>query len=265
MNNNLVTKEEFKKFIEKHTIGYALNLEDYIKYNQHVPIISSELSEMIGAYLNNTLCCGTGVSGWDNLDGGECKHSEHIQSKFCGNCENKVIFFRNKCNYCDSEMFKANKGQKTFKKTNPRDGRWGIDAGSHIKNLQQLKEYRLSLLEPIKDVPDCREFRYRYWVMDKNSEHLNNYAKAQKESNKSDHINFQPLKEDFYLSKPIKKIDGKLIIHKDRVEFITNNFDLTNTVSEEIPEKFKNSSSESKIESKKFGKERGETGRIDIK
>ena len=29
MNNNSVTKEEFEKFIEKHTIGYALNLEDY--------------------------------------------------------------------------------------------------------------------------------------------------------------------------------------------------------------------------------------------
>ena len=38
MNNNLVTKEEFEKFIEKHTIGYALNLEDYIKYNQHVSL-----------------------------------------------------------------------------------------------------------------------------------------------------------------------------------------------------------------------------------
>ena len=32
--------------------------------------------------MNDTICGGTGGSGWDNEDGGEVKNSSHVQSKF---------------------------------------------------------------------------------------------------------------------------------------------------------------------------------------
>ena len=115
----------------------------------------------------------------------------------------------------------------------------------------------------MKDIPTCRVFRYRYWTLAKNSGHLNNFAKGQNEQ-KSKQMNFQPLKVDFYLSNPRKKIDGKLIIHSDRTEFIIDTFNLDNEEPDEIPDKFKNITSESVIESKTFGKERGVTNRSDI-
>ena len=102
--NNL--RNLFIEKIETHTLSYAKCLKDYIICNQQSPIISSEFSEMIGALINNTSCCGTGGSGWDNQDGGECKHCDHIQPKFCAECGMKNIFFRETCNHCNSKSFK---------------------------------------------------------------------------------------------------------------------------------------------------------------
>ena len=249
-----------KQVIEGCTAGLPAQIKYYTQFNQCVKIIDDVLSEVICAAMNDTICGGTGGSGWDNEDGGEGKNSSHVQSKFC-TCGKKVSFFSEKCPHCGGTHFKANKDQKNFDRTNRRDGRWGISAKSHFKWLGQLNEYRLTLVEPLTDDPSCREFRIRYWVIDKNSEHLNAYAQAQLDSDKSNHINFQPLKIDFYLSKPIKKFDGILTVHADRTEFNYTYFDLDNQTPEPIPTEYAGLTSQTVLESKKFNKERGEVGR----
>ena len=119
----------------------------------------------------------------------------------------------------------------------------------------------MTLVEPLTDDPSCREFRIRYWVIDKNSQHLNDYAQRQSDSDKSNHINFQPLKVDFYLSKPVKKFDGILTVKDDKTEFDYDYFDLDNQTPEPIPVEYAGLTSHAVLECKKFNKERGEVGR----
>ena len=246
-----------KQVIEGCTAGLPAQIKYYTQFNQSVKIIDDTLSEVISAAINNTICGGTGGSGWDNEDGGECKNSSHVQSKFC-TCGKKVSFFATECPHCGGTHFKAFKDQKNFNRTNPRDGRWGIGAKSHFKWYSQLNEYRLTLVEPLTDDPSCRQFRFRYWVVSKDSEHLNDYAQEQLDSDKSNHINFQPLKVDFYFSKPVLKFDGILTVKDDKTEFDFNYFDLDNQTPEEIPEKFSGFNTKNVLESKNFNKERGE-------
>ena len=247
-----------KQVIEGCTAGLPAQIKYYTQFNQSVKIIDDTLSEVIIAALNKTWCGGTGGGGWDTVDNREGKNSSHVQSKYCAECGKKVVFFASECPHCQGKQFKANLSQKTCKKVNRRDGRWGINAKSHFKYYDELNEYCLTLVEPLTDDPSCRQFRIRYWVINKDSAHLNAYAKAQLDSDKSNHINFQPLKVDFYLSEPIKKFDGILTVHDNRTEFNYTYFDIDNKVPEEIPAKFSGFNSESVLESKNFNKERGE-------
>lgn len=247
-----------KQVIEGCTAGLPAQIKYYTQFNQPVKVIDDTLAEVIGAVINNTLCGGSGGGGWDTCDGGEQKNSSHVQSKFCAHCGKKVSFFAEECPHCNHTSFKASNKQKNTKQTNPRDGRWGISAKSHFQYKQELKEYRLSLVEPLTDDPKCREFRYTYWTLDKDSEHLDLYAQAQLASKKSNHINFQPYGVDFYLSRPVMKFSGVLKVHDDRTEFDFDFFDLNNTTPVEIPEQFSNCISEEVVANKKFNKERGE-------
>ena len=260
--NTVILQTTIKELIEQTTSNLPGLIKWYTRYNQPVKIIDDTLSEVIGAIMNETLCCGTGGSGWDNNDGGECKNSSHVQSKFCAGCGEKVTYFTGTCPCCKiSSEFKGNLSQKNTTKSNPRDGRWGISAKSHIEYKDQLKEYRLTLVEPTEDKPTCRSFRLRYWVIGTDSEHLNHYADAQFKSQKSNHINFQPLKADFYLSKPILKFDGTLDVLEDRTEFTFQQWKPENTIPEPIPKKYEGIDSLEYIQSKKLGKNRGKTGR----
>lgn len=116
----------------------------------------------------------------------------------------------------------------------------------------------MSLVEPLSDDSKCRQFRFTYWTLDKDSEHLDRYAQAQLDSDKSNHINFQPYGVDFYLSRPVMKFTGVLTVHDDRTEFDFDFFDLNNTTPVDIPDKFVTRDSQSVIEGKNFGKDRGE-------
>ena len=250
-----------KQVIEGCTAGLPAQIKYYTQFNQSVKIIDDTLSEVIIAALNKTWCGGTGGGGWDTVDNREGKNSSHVQSKYCAECGKKVVFFASECPHCQGKQFKANLSQKTCKKVNRRDGRWGINAKSHFKYYDELNEYCLTLVEPLTDDPSCREFRIRYWTIDKNSQHLNDYAQRQLDSDKSNHINFQPLKVDFYLSKPVKKFDGILTVKDDKTEFNYDYFDLDNQTPEPIPAEYAGLTSHAVLESKKFNKERGEVGR----
>jgi hypothetical protein len=247
-----------KQVIEGCTAGLPAQIKYFTQYNQPVKIIDDTFAEVITAVVNNTLCGGTGGGGWDHTDQGEAKNTSHVQSKFCADCGKKVSFFAHQCPHCGCESFKAKANQKGMKSTNPRDGRWGISAKSHFKYKTELKEYRLTIVDPLTDDPSCREFRYTYFVVDKDSVHLDNYAQAQLDSDKSNHINFQPYGVDFYLAGAIMKFSGILTVHEDRTEFNFEFFDLDNTTPMEIPAKFANLTSEEVIAKKNFGKDRGE-------
>lgn len=246
-----MTNDEKKLLIKDVIEGCTAHLPKVIKYytriNQPINIMDDTLSEVIHAYCHDTLCGGTSGGGWDHADNGEDKNSSHVQSYVCPDCNKKVVFFAQKCPYCGS----TNRGRI------PHDGRWGISAKSHFQYFNELKEYRLQLIEPLSDEPSCRKFRIRYWVIPKESEHLNNYAKFQLESEKSNHINFQPLKKDFYLSGPILKYDGILEVQSDKTVFNFSFFDMDNKTPEPIPEEFATLKSLDVLKSKHFGKERG--------
>lgn len=250
-----------KQVIEGCTAGLPAQIKYYTRFNQPVKIIDDVLAEVVGAAINDTLCGGTGGGGWDQCDGGEQKNSSHVQSKFCAECGKKVSFFSEECPHCASTSFKAKKDQKKTDKTNPRDGRWGISAKSHFQYKNELNEYRLSLVEPLSDDPTCRQFRFTYWTLDKNSDHLDRYAQAQLDSKKSNHINFQPFGVDFYLSKPVMKFTGVLTVQEDHTEFDFDFFDLDNTTPVDVPSKFSGMESQSVVDRKNFGKDRGEWNR----
>lgn len=240
-------KKLIKDVIESCTAHLPKAIEYYTKVNQSLSIIDDSLSEVIHAYCHDTLCGGTAGGGWDHIDNGEDKNSSHVQSYVCPNCNKKVVFFAESCPSCGS----IKRGKI------PHDGRWGISSKSHFDYYNELKEYRLQLIEPTNDLPSCRTFRIRYWVIPKNSIHLNAYAKAQLDSKKSNHINFQPLKKDFYMSGPILKYDGILTVHDKSTEFNFTYFDMDNIEPEKIPREYASLSSEDVLKSKKFGKERG--------
>lgn len=258
--NSMDKKESIKQLIEDCTANLPAKIKYFTQFNQCVKIIDEDLAEVIAAAMNDTICGGTGGSGWDNEDGGEAKNTSHVQSKFC-TCGKKVSFFAEVCPHCGSVKFKANKNQKNFNRTNRRDGRWGIDSKSHFKWLDQLNEYRLILCEPLTDDPKCCQFHIRYWTISKDSKHLNDYAKIQLNSHKSNLINLQPLKKDFYLSQPVKKFGGILTIDDHKTKFDFDYFDVHNQTPETIPAEFACEDSQTVLESKKFNKKRGEVGR----
>ena len=68
----------------------------------------------------------------------------------------------------------------------------------------------------------------------------------------------QPFGVDFYLSRPVMKFTGVLTVHDDCTEFDFDFFDLNNTTPVKIPESLLCRLSKVVIESKNFGKERGE-------
>lgn len=239
---------QIKNLIEDCTSHLPKALKWFTNVNQPIKIIDDTLSEVIHAYFHKTTCGGSAGAGWDHADNGEEKNTSHIQSYKCPGCGKKVVFFAEECPYCGC----------TERGKIPHDGRWGISATTHFKYYKELKEYRLHFIEPITEEASCRQFRIRYWTLNKDSMHLNLYAKAQLKSKKSDHINFQPLKVDFWLSRPILKYDGVLTLHDDKTSVTFNYFDPHNQTQEEIPEEFRGLLSEDVIKSKKFGKERGE-------
>ena len=241
-------QQTIKQLIEDCTSHLPKALHWFTDVNQPIKIIDDTLTEVILAYCHNTFCCGTAGGGNDHRDGGEVKNTSHVQSYVCPDCGKKVVFFAEKCPSCGS----------TKRGKIPHDGRWGISASSHFKWYEDLKEYRNQLIQPLTDDASCRQFRIRHWVVPKDSKHLNLYAKAQLESPKSNHINFQPLKVDFWLSGPILKYDGVLTIHEDKTEVEFNFFDMDNQVPEEIPAEYAGANSQDVVESKKLGKERGE-------
>ena len=71
-----------KQLIEGCTSGLPYQIKFYTQYNQPVKIIDDTLAEVLSAAMNDTICGGTGGSGWDNEDGGEVKNTSHVQSKF---------------------------------------------------------------------------------------------------------------------------------------------------------------------------------------
>jgi len=248
----MISKEkEVATLIENCTSGLPYQIKYFTKYNQPTKIFSDDLTEVVHACMHDTRCGGSGGSGWDTVDNGESKSSSHVQSKKCGDCKAKVTFFLDACPECGS----------TNLSKSPRDGRWGISSSSHFKYYSQLKEYRLILVEPTTDLHTCRKFRVRYWIIDKDSEHLNAYARGQYDSEKSNHINFQPLKVDFYLSKPVLIFDGFLTVKSNKTVMEFDYFDLNNKACVEIPAKFKTKTSKKIIEGKNFGKERGDIKR----
>lgn len=240
-------KFELKSLIEDCTSHLPRMIPIYTKLNQPVKIIPDDLSEVIHAKLHGTICTGTGGSGWDTKDNGESKCSSHVQSKNCNHCKTKNVFFADSCINCGSTNFEKNR----------RDGRWIISASSHFKYYDEILEYRLMLVEPVNYEPSCREFRIRNWIINKDSVHLNNYAKAQLESKKSNGMNFQPLKKDFYMARPKLVFDLTLSVLDDRTEVTFHKFNLGCEETVQIPEHFRGLTSESIIAKKNFGKERG--------
>ncbi len=139
----------------------------------------------------------------------------------------------------------------------PKDSRFGIASESHLKYIDEIKGYRLTLLEPETFDPDCRTFILRSWFIETKNEYLTTYATAQYNSEKSNHINFMPLGQDFYRSSPCLHMSATISLDGVTIDY----FDTNNTTPEIVPEKYNKKSIEEIMEKKNFGKERGDTSR----
>ena len=234
-----------KMVIEGYTSSLPFKIALAASTNQAVDILNDNDAESLLSIAHRTFCCGSGGSGWDHADHGEVKNTSYVQSWNCS-CGQKVSFFKNECPFCNNKK----RGEA------PKDARWGINAKSHYHYYDKLSDYRLQLIEPLEYDANCREFRFRHWIVEKDSEYLNLYAKKQLES-KSKGINFQPLKQDFYFSLPILKYDGVLKVLESKTEFEFTFFDMDNDVPENIPVKYLRKNPKDVIESKNMGKNRG--------
>lgn len=262
----MITKDKKQKVIR--VLKYKLsNIEEGIElhkeFNQVFDPLGDSFTEMLHAAMYDTLCMGSGGSGFDTYDKGESKFSNRLQSRNCNDCKEwdgrvdkkgkkiwnykKVMFFNSKCPYCGSE----NLGKYS------KDSRFGISSKSHLQYIDEIKGYRLTLLEPETFNSDCRVFRLRSWFIETKDKYLTEYATRQFNSPKSNGINFMPLGQDFYRSSPCIHLDAT--ISKDGVKI---NYLNTNNKEPEIGDKkFYKLSMEEIMDKKKFGKERGELSR----
>jgi hypothetical protein len=249
-------KNEIIQFLKNIVLdNFDTKLNFYKKYNQSFNLLTDEEIEILHSIMYNTICMGSGGSGWDTADQGEGKGTNFLQSRNCNGCKKmdtdgkykykKVMFFLDECPHCGSKDLLSY----------PKDARWGISAKSHIKYIDKLKEYRCTLVEPKEYEPECRTFRIRSWTIDPKNEYLSTYAQKQYESPKSNTINFQPLGRDFYRSSPCLHLD--VIVNTNDKNINVDFFDINNKKPEQIPEKYLNKSLEEIMENKTFGKERG--------
>ncbi len=251
-------KQEVKELLEYGLGDINKGIEVHIKYNQPWDPFGDSFTEMLHACMYGTLCMGSAGSGWDTYDKGESKFSNRLQSRNCNGCKTydekrgqwkykKVMFFNSKCPYC---------GSKDLGKYS-KDSRFGIASKSHLEYIDEMKGYRLTLLEPETFDSDCRVFHLRSWFIETKDKYLTEYATRQFNSPKSNNINFMPLGQDFYRSSPCLHLDAT--ISEDGVEI--NYLNTENKEPEIGDEKFYKLSMEEIMDKKSFGKERGELSR----
>jgi hypothetical protein len=215
-------------------------------------MFDSKFVEVLHATLYNTRCKGSAGSGWDTEDQGESKVCSYVQYRVCQDCKYSVMFFLDKCPRCNCTDLKSPKS----------DTRWGIIPATHIRYVEELKEYRLTLIEPESYSPNCRKFLVKIWAINPQSEHLNDFVhEVINRSKKGTIINLLPYSDDFYYCDPILHLDG--IIDIDDGEFDIKFCDIENKKIVEPPTdyKFKHLSSAELLKNKKLGKPRGDVKR----
>ena len=241
------TIDEVKELLEYQIGDLEKGLHFHMKYNQPFDPLGDSFTEMLHAAMYNTRCTGSAGSGWDSIDKNEGKYSSRLQSRKCKSCGAKVMFFLDECADCGSSDLSKY----------PKDSRWGIAAKSHIVYFDELKGYRVTLLEPETFDSDCRVFILRSWFIETKNEYLTAYATAQYNSEKSNHINFMPLGQDFYRSSPYLHMSATISLDGVTIDY----FDTSNTTPEIVPAKYNTKSIEEIMEGKTFGKDRGITSR----
>ena len=241
------TLNDVKELLKYRLGNISKDIELHKKYNASLDPLGDSFTEMLHAVMYGTRCTGSAGSGWDTLDKGESKFSNRLQSRECKSCGSKVMFFLDECADCGSSNLAKY----------PKDSRWGISSKSHLNYIEKLNSYRVALLEPESFDPDCRKFILRSWVIDPKNEYLTAYATHQYNSEKSNHINFQPLKQDFFRSSPCLHLKATITVDDVTIDY----FDLTNTTPEIVPEKYNKKSIIEIMEGKTFGKERGVNNR----
>jgi hypothetical protein len=244
MNDEL----KIKKFLEWKFNDFTNSIEFHKTLNQPYDPIGDSSNEMLHGIMYGTRCTGSAGAGWDTKDNGESKYSNFLQSRTCKNCKERVMFFLETCPECGGCDFKDS----------PKDARWGINSKTHLKYVNEIKGYRLSLFEPIFYEPHCRIFKLRSWYIETKNDYLNEYAFRQNK-NKSKNINLQPLKQDFYFSSPCKHLEVTIDVGNNDITI--DYFNINNRIPETIPDEYKNRTMESIMENKKFGKKRGNVNR----
>lgn len=241
-------ESDIEKFLKWKFNDFTNSLEFHKKQNQPYDPIGDSSNEMFHGIMYGTRCTGSAGLGWDTKDHGESKYANFLQSRSCINCKEKVMFFLETCPECGGHDFNDSR----------KDARWGINAKTHLNYIDQIKGYRLTLIEPKFYEPHCRIFKLRSWYIEPKNEYLKEYAIRQNE-NKSKNINLQPLKQDFYFCLPCKHLDATIDVGNNNI--IIDYFNVNNIIPEMIPYEYKNRTMESIMENKKFGKKRGHVSR----
>lgn len=215
--------DSVKRSVEGWTSNWGFLVEEGEELNQGFDANPGSMFEAISARLLDTKLAGSAGSGFDTAAGDEVKSAVLAQAKLC-ECGAKVSFFSSHCHECGSENLKTMK-----------DSRWGINAESHFKYIENLRHYVMFLLEPTEYHYSCRTFRIRSWLINKNDKNFNDIMKTQLDSGKKPHKNFMPLSYDFYISQPVLVLDGVLEISKYGSEFNIDFCDIDNGIIPNAP------------------------------
>ena len=80
-------KQEVKELLEYQLGDIEKGIEFHKRYNQPYDPLGDSFTEMLHACMYDTLCMGSGGSGWDSYDKGESKISNRLQSRNCNSCK----------------------------------------------------------------------------------------------------------------------------------------------------------------------------------
>ncbi len=159
------------------------------------------LAERINFALND--CIGTPSNGggaFDADNGSEVKCVFYAQPLECKQCGAKVHYYAEKCR-CGSTDLKPK-----------QDTRWGIDAGSHFKYLENIPYYLFVAVTPLsKDIENLR-FNIDVYRIQADDPIFNKILRHQVDHGAVKHKNFMPFGRDFYMSSPTQVLSVNITV-----------------------------------------------------
>jgi hypothetical protein len=205
MNNNKTIEETLEAWFGP----WFKRIRIFCKHNQGFNGDAGTWGEVLGAVIKGVRCTGTtGGNAFDLSDKTEIKTIFLCQSQECNKCNNKVMYFLDKCPCCNSADLREGRA----------DSRAGISASSHVEhNIPMYLFTIVDLIDPQKG-DDFYRFSVKTYKIDSKNSYFNKLCINQHEKSKSDTVNFLPFSYDFYRSNPERIFEAEVKCEENGAE-----------------------------------------------